>query len=173
MSNLLHPYRFASAFIFAIIFLVIGELVPNIYFRYLDRTVYYSVTQPVSVDKNVYKPCGTTILTTKRTSMIDTTAAFYRDLRLVRSDGAQLKVSNTETNTQGIVRSGSQLVSIGIKLPCNLQDGQYFWNVLMTYNYQGNPKTYGYITETFRVYKNGISPEGQEAIDKAATESAK
>lgn len=173
MTNLLHPYRFLSAFLFAILFLLTATLVNYLYFKYLDTTVYYSVAQPVSVDKPVYKPCEDTILTTKRTSLIDTTADFYRDLRLVRSDGAQFKVSSSESQTKGIIKSGVQLVSIGIKLPCDLPDGQYFWNVLISYPYKGNMKNYNYITQTFRVYKAGISPSAQDAIDKSATESAR
>src|SRR3990172_10155025 len=149
------PMRFLYALVFAFMFSVIGWAIPNIYYQYVDGTVYYTVEQPISVDKTVYKPCKETILITKRNALIDTIAVFSTDLTLVGEDGSEFKVPDGHLNTEASVRKGEVVVKVAYKLPCELADGRYFWQSTMNYSVRGVQKIYTYITEVFEVSQDG------------------
>lgn len=149
------PARLFFMLMGAFMFSVIGAIVPGFYYRYLDRTDYYTVEQPVSVDKEVYAPCEETILIAKRNSLIDTSADFSTDLTLVSEDGSEFKVPNGHINTEASVRRGEVVMKVAYKLPCDIVDGRYFWQSTMNYKIRGIDKTYIYITEVFEVSESG------------------
>ena len=163
----LHKDRFIFAGIFAFAFAIVGWIVPNTYYKYFDKTVYYSVVQPVSINKTVYKPCEETILTTTRTSLIDTNILFTRYLRLVRvEDNAQIVIDEAINKSEIGVKKGIMTVSRALKLPCNLIDGNYFWQAVAVYQYKGNQKTYTYVTENFSVRTTGVSENVENFINQ-------
>lgn len=141
----------------AILFTLGGQIFLNVYYRYFDNTQYYTVLQPVSVDKKFYKPCESTILTAKRTSYLDMIGNFFIDLTLVRSDGAKYKVNGGHLDKQYSIQTGKDIiVSADFELPCDISDGLYFWQVTVPYKIHGFDRSYTFITETFNVTKTGV-----------------
>jgi len=164
------PKRITFAVIGLLLFVLLGQAIPDFYFKYFDKTQYYSIIQPIPMDQKWYKPCDETTLTATRTSLIDTQASFSIDLILTKSDGTEiLKVPNGHLNRDASVKAGEkQTISVIYPLPCELPDGIYFWQATMKYSVRGVEKQYTYITDTFNVNEFGASPD---AI-KAATSSA-
>jgi hypothetical protein len=165
LNHWLHPSRFVNATIFAFVFAFIGWIVPMTYFRYFDQTNYYTVLQPVSVDKNTYKPCEKTTITTTRTALVDLEISYTRYLRLIRiGDNAQIIIDEATNKSNVGVKKGIAIVSKSLKLPCNLEDGRYLWQGVATYEYKNSKKTYVYISEVFAVRKSGIPKNTEDFL---------
>lgn len=163
------PRRVTLALFFGLCFAVIGWLVPETYFKYMDKTQYYTVVQPIPINQKWFKPCDDTILTATRTSLVDTQAVFGVDLILKDKNGTGiLKVPNAHFITQASVRAGERVtVSVVYKLPCKLPDGLYYWQATMRYHVRGVEKEYTYVSDTFNVNQYGFDPE----VVKIATRS--
>lgn len=154
----------------AAVFAFLGFTLPYIYFRYFDNTQYYTVVQPIPVDRKYYKPCDNTILTTTRTSAVDTQATFGVDLVLKDKDSNTiLKVPNAHFNTEASVKAGTVTLSVVYKLPCALPDGLYYWQATMKYSVRGFEHQYTYVSDTFNVNRFGLDPE----VVKIATMSGR
>lgn len=162
--------RVFFAIIFASVFIALGGALPDLYFRYLDNTEYYTVSQPIPVNQKWFKPCDDTILTATRTSLVDTQANFAVDLVLKDVKGNRvLKIPNAHFTTDASVQKGEDVtISVVYKLPCDLADGLYFWQATMKYHVRGYEKFYTYISDTFNVNQYGVDP----TVLKIATESA-
>lgn len=148
------PSRVLMALLFAGIFSVIAEFIPNVYFRYFDKMAYYSIEQPISVDKKFYNPCEVTRATIKRVSLINTTASSVIDLVLVKADKSEEKIINL--NRDMAIIKGERVLTVHWPLPCDIPEGKYYWQAVMKYNVNGIERTYSYISETFNVVNKPI-----------------
>ena len=148
------PNRLMFALFMAVLSMVLVKVTGDVYFRYFDKTVYYSIEQPISVDKKFYNPCDVTKATIKRVSMIDTTGSSVVDLILMNADNQQEKIANL--NRTMAIPKGTRTIVVDWPLPCNIPEGRYFWQAVVKYSVRGIEKSYGYLTETFNVVNKPV-----------------
>jgi len=162
--------RMVWALIFSVLFMSLGRLIPDVYFQYFDNTPYYTIVQPIPVDKKYYKPCENVQITATRTSQVNTTIDAFIELVLRKDNTAILKVPGSQIHRSSIItRSERQTVLISYPLPCNISEGVYYWQILVKYKVHGYGKEYAAVTDTFNVNQWGADPD----VIKIATESAK
>lgn len=163
------PKRVVLALVFAFHFMLIGWLVPELYFKYFDNTNYYTVVQPVPVDKKWYKPCDDVQVTATRTSLVNVNLDVNIEL-ILRKDGDTIfKVPNGKVHRTATVQQGKGVtILVTYPLPCDLPPGLYYWQIIATYKVHGYDRTYLAVTDTFNVNEFGESPE----LLKVATQSA-
>ena len=166
------PNRLLSAMIFAFIFIATPKLLTDFYFHYLDQTQYISITQPMSIDKKTYKPCEPVIVTTRLTAKIDADVTSLTQLVLMKDDISTVRIGRVMESKTPVRALDPHSVSSAIPLPCDLEDGRYFWQGNASYFIRGYEHTISFVSDTFNVYKAGLSPSTIDAI-KEATESAK
>ncbi len=145
------PMRIIWACFFAFMFTMIGLTFPEFYFKYLDRTEYYTIEQPISVDKITYTPCEKTILTIKRNSLVNTVANSAIDLNLVKADGKVVRILDAHITVESSIAKGSKIIDVAFTLPCDLDNGTYFWQGTIVYRVRKQEKFYPFITENFQV----------------------
>lgn len=146
------PTRIVSAVLFALIFSVVGTAIPDIYFRYLDRTQYLQISLPIDVDKEQYTQCDSTLLTTHLNALVDVNVTALTELVLVRdTDQAGIRTGYVlETKTP--VRALQDHVVGGLAiLPCDVPPGRYFWQGNATYFVRGVEKNTPFFSESFLV----------------------
>lgn len=161
------PQRLFSALFMALFAILVPRMLLDVYFRFLDKTEYITITQPVSIDKKQYMPCETVILTTQVKSSIDTNVHSLTQLILIREDDSHFIASGSADARDIPIRSsGPKVISGSITLPCNLGDGRYFWQGNASYTVRGYQKNTSFISDTFNVSKNGLSPSGQTLQDQ-------
>lgn len=140
--------------IFTAIFSLLGYILPELYYKYIDKTEYYRTEIPVQLNKKVFSPCDKQIATVKRTAAFDMEVSSTRVL--IRVNGAN---SITRLHETTVVRDNipvdrtlqPKVVTGTFELPCNLPDGTYYWDLSVRYQYRGNVKYNKNITETFTV----------------------
>lgn len=145
------PNRLKYAIIFAFVFSVVGYLVPDAYYRYLDDTKYLTVRQPASLDQKTYEPCSPTGIVTRIESQVDLQVTSLTQLVLVRADNDFERVGDVLTDDIPIRALEDHIMRTNVELPCNIEDGIYFWQGNMNYKIRGYNKNVSFITETFTV----------------------
>ncbi len=144
-----------AAVIGCFMFTFIAWSISNFYLRFLDKTQYLKITQPINVDKMVYKPCDTMVLTTQMEALVDVNIKTLTQLILVKQgDGTE----KTDTVIEGeipIKAMGPHIVSGNLTLPCGLKEGRYFWQGNARYEVKGIEKTVSFITVNFDVKNSG------------------
>ncbi len=163
--------RIILAIVLAVVFSVAPKLLSDTYYRYFDKTQYLTIVQPVSVDKKSYKPCEDTVLTATFTATIDVNVDSLTQLILVRDDGVTTRVGMPMTARTPIRAMKQHVVSGAIPLPCDLMEGRYFWQGTGTYQVYGYDRTISFVSDTFNVFKTGISPGTEESIQNQINES--
>lgn len=153
------PTRIVSAVLFALIFSILGTSIPDIYFKYIDKTQYLKVTLPIDVDRELYQPCDTTTLTTHLNAVVDVNVNSLTELILVREDAAAIRtgyVLETKTPVRAL-----QDHAIGGKavIPCDVEPGRYFWQGNATYFVRGVEKNTPFYSETFNVVESTDSAQ--------------
>lgn len=162
------PKRVGWAVAFALVFIIIGLFLPDLYYKYLDQTQYYSVQQPIPVAQKWYKPCDDVVMTAIRDSRFDVSGTVQTDLVLKQGNNEIFKVPNVKFNRGISVKKGNSVtVSFSYRLPCDLADGVYYWQLSFSYKVRGFDKEYVAISDLFNVNQYGVDPE----LIKIATES--
>lgn len=133
---------------FAVAFAVIGYTVPRIYLQYFDKTIYYSLELPIKVDKKVYKPCEFLQASADRISLVNTMGTSIRELVLIKDDRKVF-----EKSVDIAIPKGQKKVSVTWQLPCDTEEGTYFWRGGIEYTVQGIYKYFIFYTEEFEVIK--------------------
>lgn len=151
-------YRLQQQFIYMLtigaLFSVIGWAVPNLYYHYLDKTEYYSLTQPVSVNQQTYKPCEEVILSAKRIALTDLVVDVSNSLIKIDKDNddTMIRVYEAPERPNIVVEETTgQPVALVLTLPCNIVDGTYFWQGAVQYELYDSQKTYIYTTDLFKI----------------------
>lgn len=153
----------------ALIFSIVGFLLPYTYYRYFDSTQYYTVVQPIPVDSTYYKPCDDTILTITRTATTDLTGNVETNLRLKQNDNTVFIVPRATFKRQTAIKKGDHItISVPYRLPCDLADGLYYWQLTLTYKVKGFVHQYVAVSDTFHVNKNGVDPDIINATKSAS-----
>ena len=164
------PKRVTAAIIGCFIFILVPIMMTNFYFHYVDDTAYYSVVQPIPVDRKYYKPCDKVNLTLTRTALLNLSLDVNIELVLRKDDQTIAKITDAQIHRNPSVKKGEkQTVLLSYNLPCNIEDGLYYWQFLATYKIHGYERIYLAISDTFNVNKLGVDP----VLLKIATESAK
>lgn len=145
--------RVATALLVGFLFMIIGSGLPDMYYRYLDKTQYLTIVQPISIDKKFYHPCDAMTLTTKITSSLDVNVKTLTQLVLVRQDSSTEIASRTIEVEIPIRAQNAQITSGSLKLSCSLINGTYFWQGTATYPVRGYNHTVSFISETFTIEK--------------------
>lgn len=138
--------NFITIVLFTVGAVLIGQGLPNLYFRYIDKTVYYKIENPVYVEQFDYKPCDDVIFEIKRNSLIDASAVYITELVLV--------YNNTEVkyyNDTVAISVGSDTIHAKLPLPCNLEKGDYYLRGVVTYKVRGFDKTTPFYSTQFKV----------------------
>lgn len=161
--------RFLYAVLFAFLFSFMGWAIPEVYFRYLDKTEYLVVQQPVSVDRKLYAPCERTRLTTKLEAKVDVNVKSLTQLILTNEKGDKIRASEVIEAEAPILADDEHIVSGWLNLPCDLEEGLYYWQGNATFEVNGNEKTISFISETFTVEISEEEPEEKEATPSAQT----
>lgn len=161
--------RFTYALMGAILFTAVGHTLPDLYYKYVDPTIYYSIEQPVSTDKKFYKPCEEVKVTIKRKALVDTTGSSVVDLLLIRQDNVTEKV--TSINRSMAIPKGDRTLIVNWNLPCDLVDGKYYWQAVVKFDVRHVEKNYSYFSETFNVTQSGLSQTDEKRIDDKIEES--
>lgn len=142
------------------------------WFQYFDKTAYLQIIQPVSIDKKTYKPCDNTVLTATFTSLIDVNVRSLTQLVLVRDNGASIRVGTPIVGQTPIRAMKQHVISGAIPLPCDLDEGRYFWQGNGEYEVHGHKRTISFISDTFNVFNSGLSPNTEKNIDDAVQEES-
>lgn len=165
-QDMFHPNRIMYALIFALLFSGIGYYAPAFYLENIDKTEYYTMQQPLKMDKITYKPCDTTVLTTTRKSLVDTNITFTRDLKLIRIiDEAHVTIPQARFISDQIVSKGIKVISVALPLPCDLEDGTYYWEGNGIYKVRNIEKNYIYISDSFEVKRETVEEKIDELLE--------
>lgn len=154
MKELITPSKFkiTNALLFGIFGVLLAMLVNSrndLYYKYIDKTVYYSIESPARLDKRVYKACDKQMATLTVHSKISGTATNNRELVLERVSDQKEVVFRTETDV--VVEVGDpRTVKVPLTLPCSLEIGEYAWRSSTEYyTPQGIRRFAGWTTEDF------------------------
>lgn len=121
----------------------------EVYFMYFDNTQYYTVEVPVLTDKKVYTPCSDVNLLITRNSLIDSQGEAVVALTLVQTDGLHKRVERY--NRHIVIKKAKGTVVVPFLLPCQLTDGQYYFEGNVKYTVRGIQKNTHYYTDIFSV----------------------
>jgi hypothetical protein len=127
-------------------FILVGYYLPKIYVEYFDTTKYYEITIPIIIEKNIYKPCEKIRWIMHRKALINMDAMATTELVLMKGNEEVYR-----EQTPLILEKGEYDVSMSQKLPCDLEDGDYFFRGIVTYHIDDSTKRFVYYTNTFNV----------------------
>ena len=135
-------HRLMGTVIFGMLFVFLGALLPDVYYRYLDTKEYYSIDSIFVDTSRTYKPCEVMELTIARTALENLTGDFTFVLSLEDIDNRNV-YSKRVPSTVGI---GTKVIKSEQLIPCNsgvgkdLKDGQYRWSLAFEYSFKGIKK---------------------------------
>lgn len=151
-QDIFHPSRLLYAILFGALFVTLGYFGPRFYLENFDTTEYYSVEQPVTVHKHIYKPCEKVVATIVRTSKLNMEGHSVVQLYLV--DRNNLSKSIPLFNNDVLIeKTESQVFNLTYTLPCNVETGEHFIQALIKYQIKGIEKSYVWRTNTFSIEK--------------------
>jgi len=148
MTNRSLGERLLSVLLFAFLFVGLGKLVPDVYFQFFDKTIYYSIKNPVPVDRPVYTSCDTVVLKFERSAAINTSAKATIELVLTNTD------SETEVQrfTKDLVlEPGTKTIYSNYWLPCDIPEGSYYYNGIVEFDVGSYKKETNFVTDRFIV----------------------
>lgn len=140
--------RFLSAMLFATMFVLIGSIIPETYYKYFDHTEYLTVRYPMGTDKDSYKPCEKLVVISTYTALQDINATSHNNWMKINEDGSFTKVLERERDGVFLKAEG-QPFSVQLDVPCDLDPGTYFLSGIKTYNILGNEHQYSFVSEPF------------------------
>lgn len=160
--------RLKNMAIGAIIFLVAGHTItdylPSVYYRFVDSSVYYYFgrfenealirTDQLITSKDKYSSCDYAELTGARYANFSGTLDSVRQLMFIKSvDGEKptnLFIDSVVAKAT-VSKSDGQLVGVVVKLPCDLQPGNYYYQGEVSFVVHDVPKTYNWTSNIFTI----------------------
>ena len=136
-------HRTIGTIVFAMLFVFLGVLVPDVYYRYFDTKQYYTIDSIFVDTSKTYKPCEVMELTIARTSLENLTGEFTFVLSLEDIDNRNVYSKRVPST----VDIGTKVIKSEQLIPCNsgvgvdLRDGQYRWSLGFEYTFKGIKKT--------------------------------
>jgi hypothetical protein len=132
-------HRTWGTVIFAMLFVLLGALIPDVYFRYFDKTEYYVINSIKVDDSKTYKACEVQEIEITRTALENLTGEFMFILSLEDIDNRNV-YSKTIPST---VEKGSRTIKSEQLLPCkagvgtDIREGKYRWTLSYEYEFRG------------------------------------
>ncbi len=138
--------------LFGILFVLCGYYIPRIYLEYFDKTVYYTMDLPVTVDKDVYCAGDVMKLSSSKGSLLDARLDITGELVLIKIDSLEevYRASEAFPTTKG-----SEDFITAIKLPDDLEAGSYKWQGVVNYSVKGVDKVFVWYSEEFVIIEHG------------------
>jgi len=136
-------HRLMGTIIFGMLFVFLGALLPDVYYRYFDTKEYYSIDSIFVDTSRTYKPCEVMELTIARTALENLTGEFTFILSLEDIDNRNVYSKRVPST----VEAGTKIIKSEQLIPCNsgvgvdLRDGQYKWTLGFEYTFKGIKKT--------------------------------
>lgn len=155
--NLLRPYQhwfdhaksnIVTIAIFTIAAMIIGQGVPDLYFKYFDKTVYYSIKNPVPVEGIVHRPGEEVIIEISRDSLVTTDAVSVSELVLYSEN---MEVEHYRRDLA--ITVGKENIHAVFTLPVTLREGTYYYRGVVSYKVRGIQKSAPFYTDKFEVTK--------------------
>lgn len=145
IQKILHIAFFAFLFAFTPI------VVEDFYYRYVDETNYFQVFS-VQSSAEEYQKCTVVEVDLERETPISFNAQRTVELVGITLEGKQRQYNLTElAGGISVEESERSIITIPLKLPCEMESGLYNFRVLVEYTIKGNPKSTEIISNTFRV----------------------
>jgi hypothetical protein len=141
--------RLLNGIIFMAAFMVIGTLAPILYYNFFDNTNYVIQEVPFTVDKAMYKPCSTVRANFTQSAVINVSGVNVQELVLVRADKSIDSV--TTIRKDSFIQQGDNNVTVLLTLPCDIEDGLYYWQGILSYEVHYVKKESVWHTERFLV----------------------
>lgn len=141
-----------------IVFLLVGFIVPKIYYRYVDTRQYITV-QSLAFNKKVFTPCEEVVYFYKYHADFDAEVSLHSRLIKFETDHKEL-VSTGQPTTTFVNKTppeGDQF-TYRTKLPCNFKPGVYQLEGIITYHLKGEKKTSAFRSAVTTVQ---ASPSGE------------
>ena len=135
-------HRVIGMLVFSMVFVLLGALIPDIYFRYFDTKEYYSIDSIFVDTSRTYKPCDMMELTIARTALENLTGDFTFVLSLEDIENRNVYSKRVPST----VEAGTKVIKSEQLIPCNsgvgvdLRDGQYKWTLGFEYTFKGIKK---------------------------------
>lgn len=140
--------------LFAVVFVLIGYLVPRIYYQFIDNRQYLTVVQPITYDKKEYKPCEVATAIIKYRATIDTPAEVRTKVYKVEDSGFKvISESRSETAIAKTPDDGAKILT-ETRVPCTYGDGIYFYEAVVTYEIKGVKKSYSFISTQVEISRD-------------------
>lgn len=131
--------RLTNAILGAILFIVVGYYVPNIYYKYFDNREYFKINS-VQTTEAAYAQCAISTVVVQRTSQIDANATRYVDIALQSENGESTIPVPELTRNILIERNDNKIIIDGLTIPCSLKNGEYRWVIKIHYMVHDNPR---------------------------------
>lgn len=131
---------------FAFMFAGVGYFVPEIYFRYVDKTEYYFIQNPIVVENTIVRPCEKITVEINRKSLIATNAVSVRELVLIKDN-----VEVARFTTDIAINLNDSKVHAQWLIPCDVEPGTYMFRGVVSYPFRGQNKTTEFYTTNFEV----------------------
>lgn len=149
LKMLVDPERLLAALFGLTLLVVLGSLLPQLYFRYFDNTAYVVVKQPIPVDKKEYHACETITMLIDRTSQFDAAIDGQYEITLVHADQNYETIKSEQLRF--ILNKGHLLTLYRITIPCDITAGNYFIKGVYYYKYNGRDRSYPLVSDFFQI----------------------
>ena len=150
MENRQLTKRIILSLIFAASSMIITNQGTDFYLKNLDKTQYFTVSQPVQVENETYKPGESIKIDIVRNSSVTSRAVATVELILTNENGEKYKktIGGNEFN---INKSVNEIICINFKLPSDVVPGEYYLEAIVNYKVKGIEKNYIWKSEEFKI----------------------
>lgn len=153
MKRFLHTLP--SIVIFALLFSILGTLIPQTYYQFFDQTKYYKIIEPVRIEQKDYVACDYVDAYITRESLIDGHGDSIINLSLIREDTGEVVDRIVSSERRVSIKKGNGTVITHWEIPCTAKSGRYYYDGVIEYEVRGIKKHEGFISETFLVKEGG------------------
>jgi hypothetical protein len=121
----------------------------KLYYRYIDKTVYYDITNPITVERKQNVVCTYVDAYIHRKVLVPIQAVSVKQLVLMRVDGKKESRGSYTTSFQADVGETTNVAHW--ILPCDIPLGTYMFEGIASYRINDVPKTTHFYTENFEI----------------------
>lgn len=138
-----------SIFFFMFLFLIVTPIIQKYAIENMPSSYYLTISEPVSVDKEVYSQGESVVLTVNQSSKVTSDSYTVRELILYDTDGREIVLKSD--NIVGIVKQGERSIVIIFDLPSDLKDNKYYIRGILVFHVRGIEKSVEWISSSFEV----------------------
>lgn len=130
------------------------QTLSNMYYRYYDKTKYYDITNPVTVERKQVVECSFVDAYIHRKVLVPIQGTSVKQLTLIRQDnGKSERIRSFTTDIQADVGEATMIAHW--ELPCGIPKGYYYFEGTVTYKVNDITKYTHFTTETFQIVASG------------------